>query len=174
LQPEYAFYHKNTPFYLIQATIVGSVSFPTGSNTKKPPTGFGAPSFFLGSTFSYTGIKWLFSNSYGGIFPLKGSNIQYGDQFLYQGGIGRNIPSPSGWIFAWIIEGTGTYSWKNKIGNVKDPNSGGNTLYITPSLWVSSAKILLQIGAGYPVIQHLFGKQKTNYLSLNVNLGVLF
>jgi hypothetical protein len=100
--------------------------------------------------------------------------MQFGNQFLYQYGIGRNINSPSGWIFAWIIEGDGTYAWKNKENHIKQPNSGESTFYITPSLWISSSRILLQLGVGYPVIQDLFGKQKTNYLSVNANFGVTF
>ncbi|MBX9922698.1 MAG: hypothetical protein K2Y01_01175 [Rhabdochlamydiaceae bacterium] len=174
LQPEYAFYSKDTPLYLMQATVVGNVTFPTGSSKKNPPTGFAAPSFFLGSTFSYTGVTWLFSACYGGVFPLKGSDMQFGNRFLYEAAFGRNIPSPTGWIFAWIIEGSGTYAGKNTIGHEKIPNSGGNTIYLIPSFWVSTKRTLLQIGAGYPIVQHLFGKQKTDYLYLSANFGVTF
>ncbi len=174
LQPEYAYYTKNTPLSSLQATILANVTFPTGSITKTPSTGSGAPTFFLGTTLNYTGISWFAFTAYGATFPLKGPDIQYGKEFQYQYGLGRGLPSPSGWIFAWMIEGDGTYCWKNTVHHTKNPNSGGNTFYITPSLWISSSRILLQIGAGYPVLQHLFGNQLTNYLFLTFNFGVTF
>lgn len=174
LQAEYAFYTQNAQASAWQATVVGNVTFPTGSSTKNPPTGWGAPTFFLGSTLNYTGIDWIFFTAYGGIFPLEGYNIRSGNELLYQYGFGRNIPSPSGWIFLWMVEGDGTYSWKNSVNGSTAPNSGGNVFYVTPSLWISSTRTLLQIGVGYPIVQYQYGQQPTTNLSLNVKYGVTF
>lgn len=172
VQFEYAFYTKNTYSYTDQATIVGNMSVPTGSDTTNPPTGFGAPSFFLGTTFNRTYIKWLFFTSYGALLTTANGNTQFGNQFLYQAGTGRNLfDIENKWIFAWIVEADGQYTAKNKLNGITDNDSGGNTIYITPSLWVSSQRLILQLGLGFPVMQHLFGEQEQNHYLLAANLG---
>lgn len=174
IQLEYAFYTKSNRVSTDQATIVSNVSFPTGSNTKNPPTGFGSPSFLLALTYNHTTINWLFFGATGIILPTKHDAFKVGNQFLYQGGVGRNICTPPGWIYAWIIEFIGQYSWKDTLNNHKDPNSGGNVFSIIPSLWISSEKLILQFGIGGPVIQHLFGNQSKQNLSLTFNFGWTF
>lgn len=70
----------------------------------------------------------------------------------------------SNWIFALMVEADGQYSEKDKINGIINPNSGGNVVFITPSLWISSKKLILQFGIGFPVVQDLYGNQnKMNY-----------
>jgi hypothetical protein len=68
-----------------------------------------------------------------------------------------------------MIEVDGQYNQKNKIKGHSDPNSGGNAIYITPSLWVSSKNLLLQFGISVPVSQHLYGHQQHFDYALNFN-----
>lgn len=173
-QLEYAFYTSNGSDTVDQATVVANITFPTGSSTKNPPTGFGSSSFFIGATFNHMGIDWFFFTSPGAILTTSKHGTKFGDQLLYQFGLGRNIPSPAGWIFAWMLEFDGTFAWKDKIKGATNPNSGGNTIYATPSIWISSKNIILQVGVGYPVVQHLFGSQSRKFLSFDVNFGVTF
>lgn len=74
-----------------------------------------------------------------------------------------------------MIEFDGTYFWKDIINGKVDSNSGGNVIYLTPSLWISSNESLfLQFGIGFPIEQHLFGNQKRNNYALFFNSGWLF
>jgi hypothetical protein len=173
-QLEYTFYLKKTSHTVDQATIVANVTFPSGSISKIPPTGFGSNSFFIGATFNHMEINWFFFTSPGAILTTSKHGTKFGNQFLYEFGIGRNISSPSGWIFAWMVELDGLYSWKNKFHGITDPNSGGNIIYITPSIWISSKRLILQFGPGYPIVQHLFGNQSKKFLSFDFNLGITF
>ncbi len=173
-QFEYAFYNGINSNSVNQATIVANIAFPTGSSSKDPPTGFGSSSFFLGATFNHTAIDWFIFTSPGAIFTTSRHGTKFGDHFLYQFGFGRNIPSPAGWIFAWVLEFDGQYSWKDKIKGCTDPDSGGNTIYMTPSIWISSRRIILQFGAGYPIVQHLFGDQPKKFVSFDFDFGVTF
>jgi hypothetical protein len=174
LQLEYVFVNTANSSSTIQATLVGNVAFPTGSSSKNPPTGFGSTSFFLGSTFCYTTQNWVVFTSPGAILTTSSGGTQFGDAVLYQFGLARNIPSPSGWVFAWMVEFDGQYTWKNTIHGKTDPNSGGNVVYLTPSIWMSSKMFILQFGAGYPIVQHLFGDQFKQWLSFDFNFGVTF
>ena len=174
VEVEYAFFTKNRPKAQDQATILFDVILPTGSSTKNPPTGFGSPSFFLGATYYHTEVKWIYFTSYGALFTTTKHRTRFGNQLFYEFGIGRNIPSPAGWIFAWLVEFNGQYSWKNRMNGLTDPDSGGNVITLTPSMWFSSERIILQFGVGLPVVQHLFGHQPKMYISYDLAFGLLF
>lgn len=175
LQLEYAFYNGNTSQYGEQATLVANVSFPTGSATKKPPTGFGSSSVFLGSTFNRTYVNWFFFTSPGVTLTTSHNGRRVGNEYLYQLGIGRNFYTiDSEWIFAWLVETNGLYLEKTRFNGRSNPNSGGNLVVITPSLWISSKQVTLQFGVGLPVAQHLFGNQTKNKYLLASNVSWLF
>jgi hypothetical protein len=171
IQLEYAFYNKKTSTYIDQATVVANVTAPTGSSKKNPPTGFGSPSIFLGATYYHTLVDWFVFTEHGAILTTSDHGTKFGDQFLYQFGFGRNIPSPEGWIYAWMIEVDGQYNKKNRIKGKSDPNSGGNFILVTPSIWVSSKKLLFQFGVSCYINQNLFGQQNKFDYVLNLNLA---
>lgn len=174
IQLEYAFYNKKTSLYIDEATIVANITVPTGSARKNPPTGFGAPSFFLGGTYYHTLPDWLVFTSHGAIVTFSENRTKVGNQFLYQFGFGRNIPSYCGWIYAWMFEIDGQYNQKNRIKGQLDPNSGGNAIYATPSIWISSKEMLFQFGVSLPLNQNLFGKQHRFDYALNLNFAWSF
>lgn len=174
VQLEYAFFNKKTKSYTDQATIVGNVTVPTGSVRRNPATGFGSPSFFLGATYYHTLIDWFVFLGEGAILTTAERGTKIGDQFLYQFGFGRNIPSPKGWIYAWMLEIDGQYSKKNRVRSIIDKNSGGNFIYATPSLWISSKTILIQFGISLPITQNLFGRQHKFDYGLNFNCSWSF
>lgn len=175
IQLEYAFYTKAYRTYYDQATIVTNIIIPTGSNKKNPNTGIGSNSFFIGGTYSRMGINWFYFTSHGGILTTSSHRTKFGNQFLYQFGTGRRIANSKEWLFAWMLELDGIYSWRDKIQGVIDPNSGGNVIYLTPSLWISSIEsLIIQVGCGFPIYQHLFGHQIRNDYLLELNLGWTF
>jgi len=174
VQLEYAFYNYSTTTYVDQATVLANITFPTGSSKQNPPTGFGAPSLFIGATYYRTMVDWFVFAAPGAVLTGSDHRTKFGDQFLYQFGIGRNIPSPEGWIYAWMLEIDGQYNKRNRINGTLDHNSGGNVIYATPSLWISSNDMLLQLGVSIPINQNFFGHQhKFNY-ALNLNFAWSF
>lgn len=174
IQGEYAFYNKATSFYTDQATFVGNITAPTGSIKKNPPTGAGSPTLFLGWTYTRMMVNWFAFTAQGAVITTSNHKAKIGDQFLYQFGFGRNFPSRTGWIYAWMIELDGQYNEKNIINGRIDSNSGGNTIFVTPSLWISSKDILLQFGVSVPIYQNLFGKQNRFDYALNLNFAWSF
>jgi len=174
IQLEYAFYNKKTSSYVDQSTLVGNITTPTGSIKKNPLTGFGSPSLFLGGTYCRMMVNWFIFTSQGATLTTSDHKTKIGDQFLYQFGLGRNIPSPPGWIYAWMVEIDGQYNKKNRVHGNIDPNSGGNTIYVTPSLWISSKEIAFQFGVSFPVNQNLFGVQRKFDYALNLSFAWSF
>ncbi len=175
LQFEYSLYFKQNSYSYNQATIVTNVTFPTGSAQKQPATGFGSSTFFLGTTFSYGSVEWFGFNSDGVVQTTSHNGLKFGDQFLYQFGIGKNISAVSSkYIFTGLIEIDGQYTQRSIIDGITDPDSGGNVIYITPSLWFSTPKLIVQLGAGFPVVQNLFGEQRGNHYLLAGSLTWTF
>jgi hypothetical protein len=167
-QFEYAFYTKSNVCYSDQATIVMNVSFPQGKASKNPPTGYGASSYFLGFTFLRTYVDWLLFTSHGVVVTDSHHGTKFGNEFLYQFGIGKNVAYlKDRFILDWVLELAGQYTGKSKIASQLNPNSGGNLVLLIPSLWLSTKQTILQLGIGKPVIQHMFGCQgKTHYVLL--------
>lgn len=174
VQFEYAYYNKKTRTYIDQATLVANMTTPTGSIHKNPNTGFGAPSFFLGGTYSRTLKDWFVFTGHGALMTCSNQGVKFGDQFLYQFGFGKSVLSPPGWIYAWMLEIDGQYNSKNKANGSFDPDSGGNIIFMTPSLWISSKEMFFQFGVSTPVTQHLYGKQNKFDYVLNFNLSWSF
>lgn len=175
IQMEAAVYTKEHYTYYDQLTIVGNVTIPTGSTKRNPPTGVGANSFFIGTTFSRLGINWDLFTSYGAILNTSSHRTQYGNHYLYQVGVGRRIFSNKEWLFLWMVESTGDYGERDVIQGKVDPNSGGNVIYLTPSLFLSDKdNLIVQLGVGYPIVQHLNGNQKPNYYLLQTKISWTF
>ena len=116
-------------------------------------------SYFIGGTFNHTRTDWLFFTSYGALLTTTHHQTKFGNQYLYQGGFGRTFANFKKWIVDWIVEIDGTFYEKNKVNGKMDPNSGGNVIYLTPSIWASTMHWTLQFGIGYAIQQHLFGDQ---------------
>lgn len=174
LQLEYAYYNKDTTTYSDQATIVIGASAPTGSSLKTPPTGYGSPSLFLGTTFNRTYVDWFFFTSPGAVITTAKNGTKFGNSYLYQFGFGRNIKDINGWILAWLTEIDGTYTQRSRQSGQMDPDSGGNVVYVTPSFWASTKKLILQFGVGFPITQNLYGDQTRNNYLLAANFTWTF
>lgn len=167
LQLEHAFYTWGNSKYQEQATAVGYLSLPTQESDpgQVSPIGFGSSSFFIGATYNRTYVDWLVFVSPGIQLTDTSNQVRLGSQYLYQAGVGRNIfyVTNQSMLFG-LVEMTGQYTEKDKILGVANPDSGGNIISLTPSLWLSTQKLIIQVGVGFPVVQDLYGNQtKTDY-----------
>lgn len=175
IQGEYAFFEKNTDETTTMLTCVANISIPTGSLRKFPPTGFGGPGFFLGATASHMSAQWYSFAALGAVMTTEKFGTRTGNQLFYQGGISRNINYKSDhWLFNWMVELDGLYLQRNRIDTVITPNSGGNTISLTPSLWFSTRCTYSQIGISWLLSQHLFGCQAKNSIYAAFEFGVTF
>lgn len=161
---EYALYKNEKLKSQSNATIVGNISFPTISS--------GSFSFLLGTTLSRTAIDWYLFISPAALLATSKHGTKTGNQYFLQCGFGRNIPSPSNIIATLMVELNGFLSEYSSIQRLRNANSGGQIIYLGPSLWIASKNFLIQGGIALPIYQHLNGKQnKINYL-LAINTGI--
>lgn len=174
-QFEYSLYSLEGKTFGHDATIVANATYPAGSAVQKPPTGYGAMTFFVGATYNYTSVNWNMFFSSGALLTtnLLGTR-RFGNEYLYQFGFALNTASPPKTIFAFVFEFDGTYSSKDKYKGIVDPNSGGNVIYLTPSFSVSTTNLIVQLGGGYPVVQNLNGHQLKQFWSPQIDLTYTF
>lgn len=166
VQLEYEFYKNEKTTLTDSATIVGNVTIPTKNRNSL--------GFFFGPTLSRTQIDWYFFLSPGGLFNLSNKGTKSGNKYLFQCGVGRNIPSPSHLIWMVELELNGVFLERDEIADVIDPNSGGNVVYLGPSFWFSSRRVIIQGGIALPVYQQWYGNQKKiDYLAA-VSVGLTF
>jgi hypothetical protein len=168
VQLEYGFWENDNSL----ATFVTALSLPTGSYYKTPQTGLGAPSYFIGSTYNQTLVNWMWFVSPGILVSSPKNNIYPGTDYLYQIGIGRNFHSvPNEYIFSGLLEFDGDYVRKDKSFGSSDPDTGGNTIFVTPSLWFSTKELSFQLGISLPLLQHLNGVQNKNKYIAAASIG---
>ncbi len=176
LQYEYAFYTTSTKTYEDQATVVIAGMLPTSTPaTSAPATGNDAFSYFAGLTFNRTYNDWLGFVSPGINISTSHNGDRSGNSYVYQAGFGRNIASVAQkWLLTWMVEADGNYSSKNRNSGLMNQASGGNTIYLTPSLFYGRNNAILQVGFGIPVVQQLNGAQTLNNYFVAANIGWTF
>lgn len=167
---EFAWHTKETVRANNQATVVAALQVPTGSAKKKPPTGAGSASFFLGLTASHLSIDWYTFASTGALItPSTHRTDDSSLNVLYQAGVGHNITTRPGWIFSWLIELDG--SWSNnsgRRGGRLTKSSGGTLVLLGPSLWISSKDVTLQIGIAGAIAQSSSITKDRYYAAINL------
>jgi len=175
LQFEYEFFTNTKKSSIDEATVVGSLILPTGSGSKNPNTGFGSPGFYFGATLSRTEIDWYYFASAGITATTTNNDRKFGDQCVLQCGVGRNIPSSSDIILMGLLELNGVFVQESKINGVIDGDMIAAILYLCPSIWFSSKKIIAQAGFAIPLCQHINNTQTIkNDFILAINFGVKF
>lgn len=171
-QLEHAFYTAGNRKYQDQATVVGAITLPLQDasslakrNNPGQLVGYGAPVYFVGATYNRTYVDWLAFASPGVLLTTVADHIQLGSQVFYQAGLGRVIKSVSNkYIFSGLLEFEGQYTAKDKFFGDSLANTGGDIIFLSPSLWLSTQHLILQVGVSFPVVQHLNGNQaKSDY-----------
>lgn len=172
---EYVFYEKPTPTYNNLISLVGIAYFPTGSASKCPPTGNGAPAIFLGIAARHRAIKWYYWLSPGFTYSFPNQGTHVGTNVVYQFGIGRNLAYISEkQIVTAICEVLGSYTTATSLHGVKDSSSRSNFISIAPEIWISSEHVIFKAGGVIPLLQHVHDSSHKNNYQISFILGYTF
>jgi hypothetical protein len=182
---EYAFYNKEKYTSTDQVTFLATLYVPTGSFSRKPSIGLGTVSFLTGITASHISIDWYCYLSLGGFFVSRNRESAFTHQVLYEAGFGRNIKHLKGMIFLVMVDFNGSYSnTKNRRMNSitsiiatnarLTPKNTSNVIFIGPSLFVSTERMIMQAGIQFPVLQQSLDKEVKNSYRLAVLMSWKF
>lgn len=181
LQGEYAFYNKSDHHSVNQATAIATIYLPSGIlepvrsgfSQHAPFTGFGSPAFFVGGTWSRVTYDWYNFISGGGLFTTQHNGNKVGNSTLYQAGIGRNLKYYDDKILMGMVEFNGISFKKDTLMGHIDPDSGGTTMYVGPSLYLSTPNTIFQMGFQIPFYQKLNGNQAKTSFVISVSFAWL-
>jgi hypothetical protein len=170
-QLEGAVYLKESPDSIDSITLVGNIQMPSGSVFKKPITGNGADTFFLGATASHTSPKWYLFTSEGFTVPMRyDKNTKVGGQFLYEFGLGLNLANPGGEsIVLALLELNGAKTF-HSTKNIITLAQQGNAIFFGPSLFLSTRRLILQAGIQFPILQQLRHDHTKSTLRASIQL----
>ncbi len=176
LELEYALYVRTAQSSLNRITFVTDLNLPTGhfSTSLTPSTGFGAVSLFFGVTAAHISIDWYAYLAPGMLVTTPTRNTKAGCTAFYQGGVGRNLGNPGGITLVGMLECNGVYIQKDTICCTSNPNSGGNTIFLGPTLYGAFKNIQILGGVQFPTYQHLNGAQGKQKYRLIFNASATF
>lgn len=167
LQGEYAIYERASSKDSELGALLAGFTVPSGASALS----YGTFSYFFGGTYSHSWIDWIFFAA-PGILQFGGNpKSRLGTRCYYELGVGRNISSQSGeYIFTGFLEVNGQYDKKNASPKPVTHQSGGsilsdgNLLFVSPSLYFSTQKWVLELGVSWPITQFWLGTQnEVNY-----------
>ncbi len=154
-EAEYAYYLELQKTYSLIGTIFATV--------QTPGQGFAtidAASFLLGTTGGFQTFDWTGFVVTAVALPLtRFQGVKEGKVVLYNIGLAYDFANPPGWILAGQLELNGVYSRPNKKNGITVPNTGGNVVFLGPSLFASNRYLSMQAGIQFAVAQKLRGKQ---------------
>jgi len=157
---EYQLFKKEIEEAKIRMTVLGTLYLPTGLPQTIPETGFGSPSYFMGTTMAYLSEHWyLFGAGFGHIMTKNANNSKFGNRVYYESGIGRNFYFIPKTLVALLFEVSGIFEQKDLICGAIDTNSGTNTIFCGPTVLIGNQDWFVQGGVVFPVLQQLDGIQ---------------
>lgn len=84
--------------------------------------------------------------------------------------LGSGVPA----FLYGVLEANLAHAGKNRVSGIRDPNSGGTTLFLSPGLQYVTRKWILEAGAQIPVSQDLNGTALNNDYIFNAGIRVNF
>lgn len=168
---EYQFFESKLDGEMFRVTVLGSLFLPNGDSIKDPPIGFGSPSVFGGLTFAYFSHDWYLYSADFVHLTTNRNCTKFGNEFFYTAGIGKNFDFAPGLLVSVLLEFLGVFSQRDTICGRIDCNSGGNTIFLGPTLYIASEKLFAQGGIVFPVLQKLNGVQPTSSFFWGVYAG---
>lgn len=188
LMGRYTVYEDNGPEHTFRVAPFLGVKAPTGRDSTSDSLGRLPPSLQLGSgswdwqggvVASYQTLDW------GGDVQLAHQSNGEANGFrdgattrldlsvqrrLWPGTLGEGVPS----FLYGGLEANLIHVARNRANGLEDPNSGGTTLFLTPTLQYVTRKWVLDAGVQIPVSQHLNGTALKNDYILTTGFRLNF
>ncbi|MBV1928153.1 MAG: transporter [Gammaproteobacteria bacterium] len=167
----YTAYSKDEPGRTVRIAPFASLEMPTGKDdgqdrfARLPGSlqlGSGAWNPLIGVVATAQSLEkeWAVSASYK--FNNEANNFERGDEArldlsyhrrVWIGGPTDGLPH----FFYARVESNGVWQGKNRNNGQKDPNSGGTTLYLAPTLQYVTQRAIAELALQLPVMQNLNG-----------------
>ncbi|MDT8368986.1 MAG: transporter [Longimicrobiales bacterium] len=176
LQSKWIFYREDRPGATTRVGIQGRLKVPLGSTDARLPSGEEAPrplqvgtgSWDFEPTLLFTATtpgRWGFHGNAGWRFNGSDDGFEAGDLFLYNLAVGARLfpdvyQSMRDQTWVAYLELNGEVSRRDEVDGVRNPDSGGHLLFLSPALqWIPTPSLLFEVSVQLPVLQELDGTQ---------------
>ncbi len=179
-QLEYAFYQKQGDYIFNQATIVANITYPTAHTWSsclkgdEPSAGFNATSFFLGVTASHLSTYWYTFASPGIYLTTTNHSTKQGNIFFYQAGFGRYLTTIYKAIAVLLLDINGSYIQKTTTNGITNNNTGGNIIFMGPSLSITANQWEIKGGIQFPAYQRFNNTQNKQSFQSLISISLVF
>lgn len=149
--------------------------------------GSGSWDFIIGAAFSRShGKIGVHANVLANITSEGSQNTEFGDALFYNAAVVYPVvgDSPHHHVTAEsshahfqldaMLEVNGETRWKNDVGGMSEPNSGGTIVYLSPGFRLSRVNVGAFISAGIPIIDNSKGVQTDIDFRLVGGVGLAF
>lgn len=116
--------------------------------------------FFIFATQSNTTTKYFQYSGIGAFIPTTHKGLNFGATLYYETGLCRAVINTNSFFLGLTFEISGEYKLPRSQDGVTDFTTGSNMIYYGPTIRVSTAHFIGQIGIQYPWVRHL--KQPTD------------
>ncbi len=161
LRGKYRLYKRQTPGVTVSLSPVFGIKLPTGDNDKDPALGTGSVDLLGGLAAGYESRRWYAFGDLRYRLNTKADNVKEGNALNYDLVFGARP-----WLTEYdrpdlvvLVEFNGEYEQKDRTGSERDPDSGGNTISISPGMLFSYRNVMFKAGIKIPISQELNGTQ---------------
>jgi hypothetical protein len=169
LRAKYRFFRVDAPGSTTGVALNLGLKLPSGDETEAPPTGTGSADYLFGLAYSYESLRHYFFTDFRYRMNTEANNIRKGNVFFYDIAYGVR-PWRVDYLkpdLVLVVELNWEHQEKTRISKVKNPDSGGDRLFVSPGFLLSRRNVMLKGGVQIPVSQDLNGTQEeTDYRAL--------
>jgi len=178
---KYRIYTKDYPSKTSRLSILGGIKLPIGEDDEEDSFGrlpqdlqLGSGSFdpIVGTAYTWQTLDNELDIDFTYKFNTEGTNdFEFGDLLKYNIAYQRRIwpfQLPEEGLYSQlnlVLELNGQYQAKNRRAGVKDADSGGRTIFLSPGIQYVTERFILESSIQLPSIQDLNGSQvETDYI----------
>lgn len=175
IDTKWIFFSDNRPQASTRIGLQAGVKVPLGETDARLPDGEVAPrplqvgtgswDFPVELVFTDMEGRWGFHTNAGWRFNTEDDGFEAGDVFTYDAAVGfRFVP----WVYESLTDQTvvaylelnGEVARRDEVGGMKNPDSGGHLLFLSPDLqWIPTPWLLFEGSVQIPIVQELNGTQ---------------
>jgi len=167
----YTIFKDNAPGRTLRIAPFAGIELPTGDNKDRDFLGRLPPTFQLGSgswdpfggvVATYQTLDFEIDVEAGAQFNSRADGFEFGDIYRLDASLQyrlwpRELTGNVSGFFYGVIEGNLVHKRKNRISGLKDPNSGGTSLFVAPGVQYVTRRWIAEAIVQIPVLQDLNG-----------------
>ena len=162
LRAKYRFIRIDKPGSTTGVALNLAGTLPSGDETKTPPLGSGSADFLVGLAVSSEGLRHYFFSDITYLMKTEANSVRLGNILFLDIAYGIR-PWRTEYLkpdLVLVVEFNYEREERTRMNKVKDVDTGGETLFVSPGFLLSYRNVMLKGGVQFPVYRDLNGTQE--------------